>query len=106
MRESTGNPFPSTLFLFLTIKNIKMYKYETEKPNLFTEQGQEMFLAIRDKSKKLLEQAGSFTMEKVISGQSGSVWQMLACVDRLVEIGEIKEVTDKNNVAAQNRVFI
>jgi hypothetical protein len=30
---------------------------------------------------------------------------MLACVDRLVELGEIREVTQPNTVAGQDRIF-
>ncbi|MFT6496232.1 MAG: hypothetical protein ACJA2A_002018 [Cycloclasticus pugetii] len=31
---------------------------------------------------------------------------MLACVDRLVELGEIKELTKDMKVAGQHRVYI
>ena len=82
-----------------------MYNYETEKPNVFTEEGQEMFLAVRDKTKVLLEQSGCFTMGKAISGVSGDSWTMLACVDRLVELGEIEEIK-QDRVQGQNRIFI
>lgn len=84
-----------------------MYKYETERPTLFTEEGQRMFLKIRDRSKALLAEAGAFTMGNVIRGTGGgSSWQMLACVDRLVELGEIREVTKEADVAGQHRVFV
>lgn len=36
-----------------------MYKYELEKQRIFTEDGQETFLKIRDKVHKLLNQSGS-----------------------------------------------
>lgn len=83
-----------------------MYKYEEQKQNIFTERGQEMFLSIRDKSKQLLKQAGCFTMGSVISGQTGDSWNMLACVDRLVELGEIREVKQEGAVAGQHRIFV
>ena len=35
-----------------------MYSYQRERPNLFTEEGQRMFLKIRDRVKSLLGQAG------------------------------------------------
>jgi len=82
-----------------------MYKYEDLKPSLFTEDGQVMFLEIRDKSKELLKISGAFKMVNVISGVLGDSWKMLACVDRLVELNEIKEVTTKF-VSGQDRVFI
>lgn len=82
-----------------------MYCYETEKPEIFTEDGQKMFLGIRDNVNRLLKQAGAVRMQEAISGQTGSSWSMLACVDRLVELGEIKEITSPNT-AGQHRVFV
>ena len=83
-----------------------MYTYENEKSKIFTESGQEMFLKIRDKVQILLKQSGSFMLEKAISGVTGDSWVQLACIDRLVELKEIKEITDKTTVAGQHRVFI
>ena len=83
-----------------------MYNYEEQKQKIFTENGQEMFLKIRDKVQLLLKQSGAFMLEKAISGVTGDSWVMLACIDRLVELKEIKEITDKQNVAGQHRVFV
>lgn len=83
-----------------------MYIYRNLRTFIFTEEGQGMFLSIRDKSKKLLKIAGIFTMGAVIRGQCGDSWEMMACVDRLVEIGEIVEVNASKNTAGQHRVFI
>lgn len=82
-----------------------MYYYETEKPEIFTEDGQKMFLGIRNNVNRLLKQAGAVRLHEAISGQTGSSWSMVACVDRLVELGEIKEITSPN-VWGQHRVFI
>ena len=82
-----------------------MYNYEEQKNNIFTEEGHEMFLKIRDKAHLLLKTAGAFTIGKVISGCAGDGWLMLACIDRLAERGEIQEITG-DNVAGQDRVFI
>ena len=68
------------------------YSYAEQKPFIFTDEGQQMFLKIRDKANKLYEIAGAFTIERVISGVSGDSWDMLACVDRLVELKEFKYV--------------
>ena len=81
-----------------------MYSYETEKKELFTEDGQVMFLKIRDHVNNLLRQAGAVRMQEAISQTSGCSWKMLACVDRMVELGELREITG-NNVAGQHRVF-
>ena len=83
-----------------------MYNYENEKPNLFTEDGQLLFIEIRDRVKGLIKLAGAVNMEKAIQGSSGSSWTMLACVDRMVEIGELKELTTDNAGWAQDRVFV
>lgn len=48
-----------------------MYNYQKEKEKIFTEQGQEMFIKIRDKAKALLTVAGSFRMDAVMSVASG-----------------------------------
>ena len=82
-----------------------MYNYQNERKNLFTEKGQMMFIAIRDKAKGLLKVAGAFMLIHVISGVSGDSFTMFACVDRLVELGEIKEITTKDT-PGQFRVFI
>lgn len=83
-----------------------MYDYETEKPYIFTEQGQVQFLSIRDNAQKLLKSAGAATMERLISGQTGISWQMMACVDRLVELRELIEIPNPISRAGQHRIFI
>ena len=83
-----------------------MYEYQTERFKLFTEEGQIAFLKIRDNVKRLLNTAGAFTMEKAIQGSSVPSWLQLACVDYLVELNEIMEITKKGTVAGQDRVFV
>lgn len=83
-----------------------MYKYEEQRQWVFTESGQVQFLAIRDKVGNLLKLAGAVSMERAISGQSGGSWEMMACVDRLVELGEIYELTPTDSVPGQYRVFV
>lgn len=92
----------------LTADNFKenpMYNYSEQKAHVFTDDGQKQFLRIRDKVHSMLEVAGAVSMTKAISGETGVVWDMMACVDRLVEIGEIVELT-KGNVAGQYRIFV
>lgn len=83
----------------------KMYKYSELKPNILTDDGQKLFLAIRDNTHRLLKMAGAARCEEMIRGNCGSLWDMLACVDRMVELGEIREVTNGNEVG-QYRVFV
>lgn len=82
------------------------YSYATERSCVFTEDGQVMFLKVRDRAKELLAQAGAVRCDKLIAAAgSGSSWNMLACVDRLVELGELREVS-QSNCAGQHRIFI
>lgn len=81
------------------------YDYATERPNIFTEHGQVMFLSIRDNAKRLLAEAGAARSAEMMRGCAGNVWTMLACIDRLVELGEIRELTPLG-AAGQDRVFV
>jgi hypothetical protein len=81
------------------------YDYIREKPRIFTEENQILFLTIRDKAKKLIKLSGAVMMQNLMTG-SGDSWTMLACVDRLVELGELQEITSANDVAGQYRVFV
>lgn len=82
------------------------YRYETEREGLFNDSGQRTFLKIRDRAQHLLKTAGAARVEEIISGCTGDTWQMLACVDRLVELGELREITNAASVAGQHRVFV
>lgn len=86
------------------IKGEAMYEYEKEKPTLFTDEGQRTFLKIRDHVQKTLKAAGAIRMEEAMDAASGSNWTRLACVDRLVELGEIREIP-QHSVAGQHRIF-
>ncbi len=70
------------------------YCYETERPLLFTEQGQRDFLVVRDTAKELISIAGAFRQSELLGRArlTGDSWFMLACIDRLVELGEIVEI--------------
>ena len=81
------------------------YLYENEKPKILTDEGQRTFLKVRDKANQLLNEAGAFEMFKSLKGVTGDTWTMMAYIDRLVELGEIREITGPN-VAGQNRVFV
>jgi hypothetical protein len=79
------------------------YSYKEQREAIFTEKGQVLFLKMRDAVKKHLEMSGA-----VMAGNAmvtGDVWEMLACLDRMVELGEIREVTGPD-VMGQHRVFV
>jgi len=82
------------------------YNYQAERPFVFTEEGQVMFLKIRDTAKLLLDKSGAVSCARLISGCTGSSWSMLACVDRLVELRELAEVPNPYSSAGLDRLFI
>ena len=82
------------------------YEYATERPNIFTEDGQRMFLKIRDRTAELLKAAGAVRCQELLATSTGDGWHLLACIDRLVELGELREVTAGQNVAGQHRVYV
>lgn len=82
-----------------------MYNYNEQKKNIFTEDGQVIFLKVRDKVKALLDGAGAFRMEELMKWITGDSWTFIACVDRLVELGEILEIP-QGKVMEQDRVFV
>lgn len=80
------------------------YHYMTQRANLFTEEGQRMFLKFRDNTNRLLGVSGAVRMDKMMSGLTGDVWDMLACGDRMVELGELVEISPPDS-AGQYRIF-
>jgi len=82
------------------------YHYLIEKPRLFTEDGFKMLIAIRDNARKLIDVAGCVRMDKAMGRVSGDSWQMLACIDYLVELGELREIAPIDSVAEQSRIFV
>lgn len=82
------------------------YDYATQRHNIFTEDGSSMLLKIRDATKALIANAGVARSDKMMAGCSGDSWTMLACIDRLVEIGEIIEIPNPTSRAGQYRIFI
>lgn len=82
------------------------YDYQEQKSAIFSDAGQRMFLKIRDHAKELLEKAGAVRCQEMMAGAGGGdSWNMLACVDRLVELGEIREIPQER-CAGQDRVFV
>jgi len=81
------------------------YDYKKIKPKLFIEAHQRLFLEIRDKVHYLLRETSVAKMGFIMNGLSGDSWIMMACVDRLVELGEIKEVFH-GDCAGQDRIFV
>lgn len=83
-----------------------IYNYGTQRSRVFTEDGQVMFLKIRDEAQRLTRNAGAVTSGKLCCSTTGDVWDMLACIDRLVELRELIEIPNPTSSAGQDRIFI
>jgi hypothetical protein len=85
------------------------YRYESEREKLFTDEGQRLFLGVRDRVNRLLNLTGAIRMGEAAKLPDGigaaSSWQMLACVDRMLEIGELREV-GLLALTGQDRIFV
>ena len=82
------------------------YDYQKERPGLFTDEGQRMLLRVRDRAQRLLRESGAVRLQEMIKGETGSSWQMMACADRLVELGELREIEQAGYVPGQYRLFV
>jgi hypothetical protein len=84
---------------------IKMYKYEDNKNRIFTDEEQREFLKVRDEVNRLLDISGSFMLQNVFKEiYVGDTDMWLAYIDRLVELGEIKEI--KRDCMSQHKIFV
>lgn len=82
-----------------------MYDYSEQRPFVFSEKGQVCFLAIRDHIQKVLKVSGCIDLGHAMTQTSGDTWDQMACVDRLVELGELREVVQEGFPAGQHRIF-
>ena len=82
------------------------YRYEDYKSQIFSEEGQVMFLKIRDHIGVLLAASGAVSMQSILNtpGVTGDTWVMMACADRLVELGEIRKVS--TTIMGRNQIFV
>jgi hypothetical protein len=79
------------------------YKYEDVRPELFSEDGVELLMKLRDNSARLLFTGGAYTFEKVTRTITGDSWTMMAALDYMVERREIKLVYAPANTL--NKVY-
>lgn len=82
-----------------------MYDYKDLKSKIFTDEGQKEFLKVRDNVFSLLAKSGAVSMDKAMSAVTGDTWTSMSYVDRMVELGEIREINIPNAMG-QHRVFI
>lgn len=82
-----------------------MYDYQKHKAFTLTDAGQRKLLKIRDFAFECFRTAGSARADKLMIG-GGDSWDTMALIDRLVEIGDIREVGQESKIAWQCRVFV
>lgn len=81
-----------------------MYKYRDERHTVFTDDGVEMLVQIREQAEKLFDIAGCATIENLIRPCLGDSFTMLACIDFLVEKGHIEKV-HQNDISTQRQIY-
>lgn len=83
------------------------YQYTELRPKMFTEEGQLRVLGVVRKARECIECSGAVLAERLLSAAgSGNTWEMMAAVDRLVELKMLRDITVGLAVAWQERVFI
>ncbi|MEI8223584.1 MAG: hypothetical protein WCG20_00505 [bacterium] len=83
-----------------------MYNYKKELPKLLTDQGQRNLIKSLDHVRKILKKSGAITMDSALLNHTSDSWENMAYVDRLVDVGVIREIQQKNKTIAQNRIFV
>jgi hypothetical protein len=85
-----------------------MYSYVDEKPFVLTDEGQRIFLKVRDFAERAIKIGGAVRAHELMNAASGAgdSWKMMACVDRLIELKELREVGREGDSAWQARVFV
>lgn len=80
------------------------YSYETMRPQLFNDEGQRLFLKVRDHVGVVVKRTGAIRLREAIAGLQGEEWERIACVDRMVEIGELVEIAP-GRFSGDRRIF-
>jgi hypothetical protein len=82
-----------------------MYSYQDMRPQTLTDEGQRAVIKTRDRARMLCEMAGCCSLEALIYPLTGDTWLMLAVVDRVVELGDLRPVVETSTPAAHARLF-
>jgi putative lipase involved disintegration of autophagic bodies len=82
------------------------YSYEKERERVFSDDGQRMVMQMHATARKCIEMSGAVRMDKLMSGLLGDSWLMMACADRLVEMGCIEEIKNPVSNVGQHRLFV
>ena len=81
-----------------------MYRYEEEKHKLWTDEGLDMIIKVREEAHRLFKIAGCATLENLIRGCTGDSFTMLAVVDWLEEKKTIRRIY-QDGVSTQRQIY-
>jgi len=84
------------------------YDYQIQRKELFSDEGQRLFLAVRNGVCSIIGKSGAITMGKAMAvkvGMGYDGWTFMACIDRMVELGELREIAP-SGPRGQDRVFV
>lgn len=79
------------------------YDYKEMRSQIFLEENQWAFLQFRNNMFVALRRTGAVQLEKLMS--CGDSWLSIAFFDRMVELGEIREIPQVD-IAGQDRIFV
>lgn len=84
------------------------YNYRSERHVVFTEEGIAAVMAIRDFVLKAINDTGAVTAGKAMNHAKGlcASWEMMACVDYLIERGDVRVHGPDDTISWQNRVLV
>lgn len=82
------------------------YNYLQERPTLFTIEGADTLLMVRDNAHHLLRSKGAFTVEEVTHECNGALNTRLAAVDYLIERRMIQRAPTPVGASAKGNVFV
>lgn len=82
------------------------YEYSEQKPYVFTDQGSRDVIRVFRFADGCFKFSGAATAGVLMNkAETSSSWEKMACVDRLVEMGEIREIPQAG-CFWQHRVFV
>lgn len=83
------------------------YSYAEYRPFTLTDEGQRLLLQTRDFAFRMIKQAGCVQADKMLHQMaSGSQWDQMAIIDRLIELCELVEVKQADPIAWQYKIFV
>jgi hypothetical protein len=82
------------------------YDYNREVEKIYSRDGVRALLVIRDAAEKLSRESGAVSAEALLRKSIASdSWMTMACIDFLVSVGDLVEISTRTGGMWQQRVF-